>query len=90
MDIEHLAKLAWLDLSAKEKKKMAKQLSGILAYLDKLNQLKVDKVEPMIQPLPLKNVFRQDKLSPSLPIDKVFGNAPKKKDSFFSVPRVIE
>lgn len=90
IDIEYVAKLARVDLSEKEKKKIAKELSDILGYIEKLKQLKVDKVEPMVQPLPLKNVFRQDKVSPSLPIDKVFGNAPKKKDNFFSVPRIIE
>ena len=90
IDIEYVAKLARVDLSEKEKKKIAKELSDILGYIEKLKQLKVDKVEPMSHVLPLKNVFRQDNLKPSLPADKALNNAPEKGANFFKVPRVIE
>jgi len=90
IDIEYVAKLARVDLSEKEKKKIAKELSDILGYIEKLKQLKVDKVEPMSHVLPLKNVFRQDKIKPSLPVAKVLRNAPSKNGDNFSVPRVIE
>ncbi len=90
IDIEYVAKLARIELDAKQKKKFAKQLSDILAYIEKLKQLKVDKVEPMSHVLPLKNVFRQDKLKSSLPLDKVLRNAPSKQKGSFSVPKVIE
>ena len=90
MDIDYVAKLARIDLSAKEKKKLGKQLGDILAYIEKLKELKVDKIEPISHVLPLKNVFRQDKLCPSLPTDKVLHNAPEKRDNFFKVPRIIE
>ena len=58
IDIEYVAKLARIDLSAQEKKKLQKQLGDILAYIEKLKKLKVDKVEPLSHVLPLKNVFR--------------------------------
>lgn len=91
MDIEYVARLARLELNAKEKKKLSQQLGDILAYIEKLKQLKVEKVEPMSHVLPLKNVFRQDKLKPSLPQDKALSNAPAKGgNNSFSVPRIIE
>ncbi len=90
MDIEYVAKLARIDLNVSQKKKLTKQLSDILGYIEKLKELKVDKVEPMSHVLPLKNVFREDKVKPSLPVEKVLKNAPAKKDSSFSVPKVIE
>lgn len=91
MDIEYVAKLARIKLDAKEKKKLGKQLGDILAYIEKLKELDVAKVEPMSHVLPLKNVFRPDTLKASLPQDKVLQNSPSQaKDGSFSVPRVIE
>ena len=90
IDIEYVAKLARIDLDKKQQKKLAKQLSDILAYIEKLKELKIDKIEPMSHVLPLKNVFRQDKVKPSLPLDKVLRNAPAKEKGSFSVPKVIE
>ena len=90
IDIEYVAKLARIELTSAQKKKLGKQLKDILAYIEKLKQLKVDKVEPMSHVLPLKNVFRQDKVRPSLALDKVLRNAPAKEKGSFSVPKVIE
>lgn len=90
MDIEYVAKLARIDLSAQEKRKLSKQLGDILAYIGKLKELNVDKVQAMSHVLPLKNVFRQDAIRPSLPLDKVLRNAPSKSGDNFSVPRIIE
>lgn len=90
IDIEYVAKLARIELDAKQKKKFAKQLSDILAYIEKLKELNVSKVEPLSHVLPLKNVFRQDKVRPSLALDKVLRNAPAKEKGSFSVPKVIE
>ncbi len=90
IDIEYVAKLARIDLDKKQQKKFAKQLSDILAYIEKLKELKVDKIEPMSHVLPLKNVFRQDKVKASLALDKVLRNAPSKEEDSFSVPKVIE
>lgn len=90
IDIEYVGRLARIDLSAEEKKKLSKQLKDILAYIEKLKELNVDKVEAMSHVLPLKNVFRQDEVKPSLPQEKALGNAPNKDQGSFSVPRVIE
>ena len=90
IDIEYVAKLARIDLTAAEKKKLAKQLKDILAYIEKLKQLNVDKVEPLSHVLPLQNVFREDKVGSSLPQEQALANAPSVKGSSFSVPKVIE
>ena len=90
IDIEKVAKLAWIELTAAQKKKISKQLKDILGHIEKLKGLKVDNVEPMSHVLPLKSVFHQDKVKPSLPVDKVLGNAPMAKGDSFSVPRIIE
>lgn len=89
-DVEYVAKLARLKLSEKEKEKFAKQLDQILKYVDKLNELDTEKVKPTSHVLPLKNVFREDKVGKSLKVEKVLENAPEKAKGFFKVPKVIE
>ncbi|MFH1246060.1 MAG: Asp-tRNA(Asn)/Glu-tRNA(Gln) amidotransferase subunit GatC [Candidatus Omnitrophota bacterium] len=91
MDIEYVAKLARISLKEKEKEKLSQQLNDILAYIEKLKELDTDKIEPMSHVLPLKNVFRQDELRTSLPVEKVLANIPaKSKEDSFTVPKIIE
>ncbi|MBN2097005.1 MAG: Asp-tRNA(Asn)/Glu-tRNA(Gln) amidotransferase subunit GatC [Candidatus Omnitrophica bacterium] len=90
MDIEYVAKLARIELSEKEKAKFSRQLKDILAYIEQLKQLNTDSVEPISHVLPLKNVFRQDTLKPSLTTEQALNNAPAKSEDSFSVPRIIE
>jgi aspartyl-tRNA(Asn)/glutamyl-tRNA(Gln) amidotransferase subunit C len=90
IDIEYVAKLARMNLTGEQKSKLSKQLSDILSYIEKLKQLDVSAVEPMSHVLPLQNVFRKDKVNPSLPLDKVLKNAPAASGDNFSVPKVIE
>ena len=90
IDIEYVAKLARIELTAAQKKKIGKQLKDILAYIEKLKQLNVDKVQPLSHVLPLQNVFREDKVGPSLPQEQALANAPSIKGNSFSVPKVIE
>ena len=89
-DVEHVAKLARLKLSKEEKEKFTKQLDLILKYIDKLNELDIKKVEPTSHILPLKNVFREDKVRKSLKVEKVLENAPEKAKGFLKVPKIIE
>ena len=89
-DVEYVAKLARLKLSEKEKEKFAKHLDQILKYIDKLNELDTKKVKPTSHVLPLKYVFREDKVGKSLKVEKVLENAPEKVKGFFKVPKVIE
>lgn len=89
-DVEYTAKLARIDLSAKEKKLFARQLDGILEYINKLNEVDTSGVEPTTHILPLKNVYREDKVQDSLPVDKALQNAPEREGDFFKVPQVID
>lgn len=89
-DVEHVANLARLDLSAEEKEQFAGQLNAILKYAEKLNELDTANVEPTSHVLPLSNVMREDEVRPSWPIEKVLSNAPDEEDGQFKVPAVIE
>ena len=90
IDIEYVAKLARIDLGSQQKKKLTRQLSDILSYVEKLKELDISSVEAMSHVLSLQNVFRQDKAGPSLSVDKALGNAPSKEGNSFSVPKIIE
>ncbi|MBI4682284.1 MAG: Asp-tRNA(Asn)/Glu-tRNA(Gln) amidotransferase subunit GatC [Nitrospirae bacterium] len=90
MEIEHVALLARLELSDEEKILFSKQVGSIIDYIDKLDKLNTSDIEPTAHVLPLKNVFREDKLNPSLPREKALQNAPGKNDNFFRVPKIIE
>ncbi|MFH1045335.1 MAG: Asp-tRNA(Asn)/Glu-tRNA(Gln) amidotransferase subunit GatC [Candidatus Omnitrophota bacterium] len=90
VDINYVARLARIELSDEQKRKLGKQLSDILQYITKLQQLDVANVEPMSHVLPVQNVFRPDVVSPALPIDKVLANAPAATKEGFVVPKVIE
>ena len=85
-----VAKLARLAMTPAELKQCSEQLSGILTYVEKLNELNTENAEPTSHVLPLSNVFREDHLTPSLSVDAVLGNAPGKEGRFFRVPKIIE
>jgi aspartyl-tRNA(Asn)/glutamyl-tRNA(Gln) amidotransferase subunit C len=89
-DVEHVAKLARLDLSETEKTQFTEQLNAILQYAEQLNGLNTDDVAPTSHPMPLVNVMREDEVRPSLPLEKVFRNAPDEEDGQFKVPAVLE
>ena len=88
-DVEHVAKLARLEFSPEEKEKFTHQLNKILAYMEKLNELDTSKVEPLSHVIELTNVFRDDIVKPSYPVEEMLKNAPQKTEKFFKVPKVI-
>ena len=90
MNIEDVALLARLQLTIPEKALFARQLKSTIDYINKLNELDTTEVEPTAHILPIKNVFREDELRPSLTCDKVLQNAPEREGNFFLVPRIIE
>ena len=90
MEIDHVALLARLELKDEEKDLFSKQVGSIIEYVDKLNELDIDDVEPTAHVLPIKNVFREDELRDSLPREKALQNAPRKSDGFYRVPKIIE
>jgi aspartyl-tRNA(Asn)/glutamyl-tRNA(Gln) amidotransferase subunit C len=89
-DVEHVAELARLELTAVEKEQFSIQLNAILTYFEKLNELDTSAVEPTTQVIPMSNVLRDDVVQPSLERSKVLQNAPDESHFFFKVPRIIE
>ncbi len=89
--IEHISKLALLDLSEEEKELFSKQLGDILNYFKKLDDLDTSNVEPTIHPIDgLKNVFREDIPWKSLTNEEALRNAEHKKDGYFKAPRILK
>ena len=88
-DVEHIAKLAKLQFSDEEKEKFTHQFNDILKYIEQLNSLNTENVEPLSQVIDLHNVFREDVVKPSLPTKEALDNAPDKTDEYFKVPKVI-
>ena len=89
-DVRKVAKLARLEMSEPDLARMQQQLSAILDYIDQLNQLNTDGVEPLAHPLPVQNVFRPDEPMPSLPVDAALQNAPSRVGDYFGVPAVFD
>ena len=89
-DVEHVARLARLALSEGEKRQMREELASILAYIDTLQALDTEGVEPTAHVLPVVNVMREDEPRPCLPAATMLANAPESRDDFVRVPRIIE
>jgi aspartyl-tRNA(Asn)/glutamyl-tRNA(Gln) amidotransferase subunit C len=88
--VRWVAHLARLELSAAELETMTPQLNAILDYVNLLQQVATDGVEPLAHPLPVQNVFRPDEPAPSLPVDEALANAPDRHGDFYAVPAVLD
>jgi aspartyl-tRNA(Asn)/glutamyl-tRNA(Gln) amidotransferase subunit C len=89
-EVEHVARLARLELTEDEKERMTAQLDAILGYMDKLNALDTSQVEPTTTVIPMVSVMRRDVVRPSLDREEALANAPDRADAFFRVPRIFE
>ncbi len=89
-EVEHVAKLARLEFSEQEKEKLTQQLSNILTYVEKLNELDTKGVQPTSHVLDIKNVMRDDVAVPGLAQDRALANAPEKAAGHYKVPLIIE
>ena len=88
--VEHVARLARLELTEEEKDLFTGQLDGILAYVDKLNELDTGSIQPTSHAVPMENAFREDVEALSIGVDNALANAPDRSESFFRVPKAIE
>jgi aspartyl-tRNA(Asn)/glutamyl-tRNA(Gln) amidotransferase subunit C len=85
-----IADLAKLDLTEQEIDHFADQLSAVLDYASRLEQLDTANIPPTATVLPLQNVMREDEVRPSLPKDQVIANAPAAVDGQFRVDAVLD
>ncbi|HWL93578.1 MAG TPA: Asp-tRNA(Asn)/Glu-tRNA(Gln) amidotransferase subunit GatC [Phycisphaerae bacterium] len=88
--VRHIAHLARLKLSDEEIARLGGQLRDILSYVEKLNEVDTAGVEPTAHPLPVRNVFREDVITPSLGVERVLANAPAAAGPYFKVPKVLD
>lgn len=88
--VRKTAKLARLELSEAEVEEFAGQLSAILDYVERMNKLNTEGVEPLAHCLPISNVFREDVIKESLGTEKTLANAPEADGAFFKVPKILE
>jgi aspartyl-tRNA(Asn)/glutamyl-tRNA(Gln) amidotransferase subunit C len=89
-DISYIAALARIHIPDNELEDFTHRLENIIRYVDQLNELNVDGVEPTSHVLHLKNVYRADVKKPSLPQNEALSTAVEKHQGSFKVPRVIE
>ncbi|MFH1006964.1 MAG: Asp-tRNA(Asn)/Glu-tRNA(Gln) amidotransferase subunit GatC [Candidatus Latescibacterota bacterium] len=90
MDVGKVAKLARLFFSDEGEQDLSLKLNDILSYMEQLERLDTGDIEPTTHVLPLKNVFREDVVVPSLPQKDLLANAPDQAMGCFRVPKVIE
>jgi aspartyl-tRNA(Asn)/glutamyl-tRNA(Gln) amidotransferase subunit C len=88
-DVEKVALLARLELSAAELDALTPQLQHIVEYVELLRELDTEAVEPMAHALDVANVFADDDVRPSLPREQALANAPHQDGEFYLVPAVL-
>ncbi len=89
--VRHVARLSRLSLPEKDSKKFSEQLSAVLDYINKLNEIDTKGVSAISHALnQAMNRFREDHVKESLDQEEALKNAPKKSGDFFAVPKIIE
>lgn len=87
-EVEYVARLARLELTAEEKGRMAEQLSDILDTARRIQQLNTTAIEPTSHVVDLPALLRDDEVRPSIFLNRVFQNAPRRQKDFFQVPSI--
>ena len=87
-DVEHVAKLARLELSETEKEMFTEQLGDVLAHVEKMNEVNTVGVEPMNHPIDFVNVMREDNKIYENTREELMSNAPDVEGEFFKVPKI--
>ncbi|HIT60568.1 MAG TPA: Asp-tRNA(Asn)/Glu-tRNA(Gln) amidotransferase subunit GatC [Candidatus Fimousia stercorigallinarum] len=88
--IDYVGILAKLELSEEEKEQAKKDMANMLDYIDMLNELDTEGVEPMSHVFPVHNVFREDIVVNGDTRDQILKNAPEQKDGSFMVPKTVD
>jgi aspartyl-tRNA(Asn)/glutamyl-tRNA(Gln) amidotransferase subunit C len=88
-EVEELATLSRLQLEGDEAERMRGELEAVLSYIDQIQALDTTGVEPLTHAVGFACPLRADEIEPSLPIEAVLQNAPRRDDRFFEVPRIV-
>lgn len=87
-EVEHIARLARIEITEEEKKIFTDQFDIILRYFEIINKLNTEQIPPTYHVLNVTNVFREDKIIPSLTIKDIIKNASKKEKGYFKAPKI--
>lgn len=89
-DVEHVATLARLALTDKEKERFTKQLDDILEHFQQsLKRLNTENVQPTAHVLPLQNIYREDQVGDHTPLEDALANCPDREENYFRVPKIV-
>lgn len=88
--VEYLEKLGRIHLTDEQRTACEKDLQDILTYIDTVNELDTDGVEPASHSFPVANVMRDDVVTNSADVDNILKNAPASQDGCFVVPKTVE
>ena len=87
-DVEHVAKLARLELTDEEKELYTQHLGAVLEYVNQMNEVDTSNIEPMTQVVDFVNVMREDKVVYEQTKEELMKNAPEEENGFFRVPKI--
>jgi aspartyl-tRNA(Asn)/glutamyl-tRNA(Gln) amidotransferase subunit C len=90
LNIDHIAKLARLALTAEEKAKFAAQLGDILHHIEQLGKVDVSGIEPTAHAFAVTNVWQEDIARPGFQVELALKNAPAQREHMVVVPKVVE
>lgn len=90
IDVRYVAELARIELTDEEMAVFQPQLENIVKYVDKISEVDVTGVEPMMHGKEIVNAFREDEVRPSLDKELALGNAPKRVGDEFLLPKIVE
>lgn len=88
--LDYIGILARLEIGTQEREQSKEELSKIIDYMDTLNELDTTGIEAMSHAFPVRNVFREDEIKPSVDREIITLNAPNKKEGCFKVPKTVE
>ncbi|MDD4169863.1 MAG: Asp-tRNA(Asn)/Glu-tRNA(Gln) amidotransferase subunit GatC [Desulfotomaculaceae bacterium] len=88
-DVDHVAILARLALTGKEKEMFTKQLNDVLEHFQSLKRLNTEKVQPTAYVLPLRNIYREDQVGDHISLEDALANCPDRDENYFRVPKIV-
>jgi len=88
--VKHISKLARISVDEQKANKLAGDLNSIFSFIEKLNELKTENVEPLTSIAETTLRFREDKIKSENIREKILKNSPEDNEDFFVVPKVVE